>query len=412
MGLTDLVPDLDSPDPNVRFKAITALYKLGGAAAPAVPKLVPLLRDIDGVNVKMTDGSERMITIAERTSMALAAIGEPAAGAVCEELKKDNAVSAIHCVRVLATPLLAKRSPVALIGERLMRPKVSLAMSTALCEVLAQILVSGDEASKTVARMSLTAGVAAGKVPQKYQGLVSLAPRAAAPAAAPSPKPAPPPAPIPQPKPAPPPAPTPEPKPAAAAASGGWISADARISEVPAVRPAPPPPRAEPKPAPPPPPPAPKPEPPAFTLEPEPEVLPATRPPSVVASRASIDRPTSMNPSISLPEPEPTPGVEELRGRNVERPAPPHFDPVPTGAPTATFQPEVVFEMQQRVPPFAPRPEPAAVVATYEADDQFQYRQEVGDLLKRGDKLKAVNLLRQKTGASLVEALKQVESWA
>lgn len=115
-----------------------------------------------------------------------------------------------------------------------------------------------------------------------------------------------------------------------------------------------------------------------------------------------------MTPSVSLPEPE---APEDLRGRNVERPAPPVFEPVPTGAPTATFQPEVVLQMQQRVPPFAPAPEPAAAVS-YEAGDRFEYRHEIGELLKRGDKLKAVNLLRQKTGASLVEALKQVESWA
>lgn len=375
MGLIDIVPDLESPDPEKRFQAVTALYKMGGSAAPAVPKLVALLRDIDGVNVKMTDGSERMITIAERTSMALSAIGEPAAGAVVAELKADNAVSAIHCIRALATPLLAKRAPVAVIGERLMRPKVSLAMANALCEVMAQILQSGDEASKTVARMSLMAAVAAGKVPAKYQGLVSVVP-GARPAS--SVTPAPPPAPAPKPA-----APPPPPPVAAPAASSGWVTTEARISEIPAVRPAPPP-------------------------APQPEVKAPSRPPSANISAASIDRPTSMSPTVTIPEPEP---AEDLRGRTVERPAPPVFDKVPTGAPTATFQPEVVMEMQQRVPPFAPATAPDVAVS-YEAGDRFEYRHEIGELLKRGDKLKAVNLLRQKTGASLVEALKQVDSWA
>ncbi|MEK7469034.1 MAG: HEAT repeat domain-containing protein [Planctomycetota bacterium] len=365
MGLIDIVPDLDSTDPEVRFKAITALYKMGPAAAPAVPKLVPLLRDIDGVNVKMTDGSERMITIAERCSMALSAIGEPAAGAVVEELKKEDPVSMIHCVRALATPALAKRAPVAVIGARLMKPKVSLAMSNALCEVLAQILQSGDAASKTTARMSLTAGVAAGKVPAKYQGLVSIAPGVreastgtATPAATPSPVQA-------------------APKPAAA--PSGWMSSDARVSEIPAVRPAPP---------------------------------PAPAPAPINMRSSGIDRPTSMDPVIKLPEPEQPP--ENLRGRTVERPAPPPYVPVPTGAPTATYQPEVVMEMQQRVPPFGPAPQretAAAANLSYEPGDRFEYRHEVGELIKRGDKLKAVNLLRAKTGASLVEALKQVESW-
>ncbi len=382
MGLIDLIPDLESTDPEKRFQAVTALYKMGGAAAPAVPKLVPLLRDIDGVNVKMTDGSERMITIAERTSMALSAIGEPAAGAVVAELKADNAVSAIHCIRALATPLLAKRAPVAVIGERLMRPKVSLAMANALCEVMSQILLSGDESSKTVARMSLMAAVAAGKVPAKYQGLVSVVP-GARPATAVTPAPAA--APSPASKPV---APPPPPPVAAPAASSGWVTTEARISEIPAVRPAPPPP-----------PPAPA---------PEPEVKRPSRPPSVGISAASIDRPTSLSPSVTMPEAEP---AENLRGRTVERPAPPAFESVPTGAPTATYQPEVILEMQQRVPPFAPAPAAAAAVS-YEAGDRFEYRHEIGELIKRGDKLKAVNLLRQKTGASLVEALKQVDSWA
>ncbi|MCC6741830.1 MAG: hypothetical protein IT452_22615 [Planctomycetia bacterium] len=365
MGLIDLIPDLESTDPETRFKAVTALYKMGAAAAPAVPKLVPLLRDLDGVNVQMTDGSERMIPIAERAAMALGAIGEPAAGGVVAELRADNAVSAIHCIRVLATPLLAKRAPVNVIGERLMRPKVSPAMATALCEVLSQILKSGDEASKTTAKMALMAGVAAGKVPAKFQGLVSKAPAVRE---------------IPVPAPAPP-KPPPAPEPAPAAASGGWVSSEARISEMPQPRPAEPPPPAEPAPA--------------------AEVRRPSRPPST----PSIDRPTSMSPSVTTPEPEAP--VENLRGRTVERPAPPKFErtePVPP--PPA----EMVREMQQRVPPFAPAPDASA--ASYEEGDQFAYRQEVGDLLKRGDKLKAVNLLRQKTGASLVEALKQVETWS
>lgn len=341
MGLIDLIPDLESPDPETRFKAVTALYKMGAAAAPAVPKLVPLLRDIDGVNVQMTDGSERMIPIAERASMALAAIGEPAAGGVVAELRADNPVSAIHCIRALATPLLAKRAPVNVIGERLMRPKVSLAMATALCDVLSQILQSGDESSKTTAKMALMAGVAAGKVPAKFQGLVSKAP---------------------------------------------------------AVREVPKPAAEAPKPpaAPPPPPPAPEPAP-----APAAEVRRPSRPPST----PSIDRPTSVSPSITTPEPEAP--AEDLRGRTVERPAPPKFEMPEPVAPPA----EMVREMQQRVPPFAPAPAPA-VAASYDAGDQFAYREEISSLLKRGDKLKAVNLLRQKTGASLVEALKQVETWS
>ena len=146
---------------------------------------------------------------------------------------------------------------------------------------------------------------------------------------------------------------------------------------------------------------------------PEPEVRRPARPGTVSARSSGIDRPTSMSPSVPLPEPEQPP--ENLRGRVVERPAPPKYvDPVPTGAPTATYQPEVVMEMQQRVPPFGPAPTretAAAANLPYAAGDRFEYRHEVGELIKRGDKLKAVNLLRAKTGASLVEALKQVESW-
>ncbi|NUN48736.1 MAG: hypothetical protein HUU15_07915, partial [Candidatus Brocadiae bacterium] len=191
MGLIEHVHDLESPDVNDRFNAVTALWKLGPAAAPAVPKIAALLGDIDGVNVKTADGREVMITVAERASLALAAIGESAAGAVIEELKKDNAVSAIHCVRALTAPALARRAPVSVLGERLMRPKVSPAMSAALCDVLAAAMQSTDETHRNAARSALKMASVMGRVPAKHlatlAGTTTAAPavRAAAGASAP-----------------------------------------------------------------------------------------------------------------------------------------------------------------------------------------------------------------------------------
>lgn len=74
----------------------------------------------------------------------------------------------------------------------------------------------------------------------------------------------------------------------------------------------------------------------------------------------------------------------------------------PAHPPTAVVQPSFLLETA---------PVPGAASLSYAQDDRFQYRSQVGDLLKRGEKLQAVNLLRQKTGASLLEALKQIETW-
>ncbi|MBI2921725.1 MAG: hypothetical protein HYY18_11635, partial [Planctomycetes bacterium] len=183
MGLIDLVQELESTDAPTRFKAATALYRMGPQAAPAVPKLVGLLRDFDGVNVPDSEGGERLVTIAERCALALAAIGEPAAAAVIQELKQDNPVSAIHCVRALAAPALAKRVPVGVINERLMRPKVSPTMAAALCEVLYAACQAPDEAQRNAAKSAFKAAYAAGRVTQKFHKLFTPAGATPSPAA-------------------------------------------------------------------------------------------------------------------------------------------------------------------------------------------------------------------------------------
>jgi hypothetical protein len=372
MGLIEYVHDLESPDATDRFKAATALQQMGATASPAVLALVKLLSDLDGVNVKTSDGAERLVPIAERASAALAAIGEAAAGPVIEELKKDNAISAIHCVRALATPALAKRAPISVIMERLLRPKVSPLMSLALCDVLYASCQSPDETQRAAAKSAFKAAYAAGKVPQKYHKLfqpagsstvASLPPSGGAPPLKPATAPAPGGAPVvqrpvpPPPRPAPPP-PAPEP----AAASDGWVPAGQPIkSDVPAVH-------------------------------------------------GRHDRPTSINlksagDSTVLPS-----APEDAPPRTVERPMPPS-----PGDRQTTLRPSEVLD-----PAFVddrPVPEPSrppAVLAgevSYEDGDRFAYRQEVADHLRRGDKLKAVHVLREKTGASLVEALRQIENW-
>ena len=143
---------------------------LDGPAGDSAAKLVGLLRDF-GVSVPDSEGGERLVTIAERCALALAAIGEPAAAAVIEELKKDNPVSAIHCVRALAAPALAKRVPIAGVNERLLRPKVSPAMAAALCEVLYAACQAPDEAQRNAAKSAFKAAYAAGRVTQKFHKL-------------------------------------------------------------------------------------------------------------------------------------------------------------------------------------------------------------------------------------------------
>jgi hypothetical protein len=309
MGLIDTVKLLDSADPGVRFKAVGDVARLGAAGALAVKKLIMLLQDLDGVNVPNPDGSEHMVTVAERAGQALVAIGEAAAGQVVEEFKRDNPISAIHCVRALASPVLSKKAPVQLISERLMRPKISATMATALCDVLVAVLKGPDETQAQYARSALKAAQAAGRLAAKHAGVLG------SPAAAPAPS------------------------RAVPAAPGG-----------------------------------------------------------------QVDRPTSV--TKAAPEPEISADVlQEVRGRVVERPVVPAEPPGPRPDPAETFRPE--FLAERRIPPSRPE-----VPVSYDAGDRFGYREEVGRLLQSGEKLKAVNLLRAKTGASLVEALRQVERWA
>ncbi|MBI2920070.1 MAG: hypothetical protein HYY18_03175, partial [Planctomycetes bacterium] len=149
------------------------------------------------------------------------------------------------------------------------------------------------------------------------------------------------------------------------------------------------------------------------------------------------DRPTSFDFQAANieTEKEETP-APEAPARVISRPDPPPADPLPRkiAQTTATFDPEVLFP---GVPIEAPGHEPqrvgrptatfehekvmdtgsrataAAVTGpvVYEAGERFSYRQQVDELLKKGAKLQAVNLLREKTGASLVEALRQIDRW-
>ena len=415
MGLPELLKDLESPNAVNRFKAATALYRLGPQANSAIPKLIPLLRDLDGVNVPDDDGNPRMVSIAERASLALAAIGEGSANAIIEELKKDNGVSAIHCVRALAAPALARRAPISILTERLTRPKVSPGMAAALCEVLAAALQSPEEPQRAAARSALRVAHNAGRVTQKFQKLVEPGPKTPPPVMAPKPAaPAPvPPAPstgrravevVPSPKP-------PAPKPPAPVEPPPEIASefsDDFIPELPAEAPPAPEPAS---------PPAPVPAPVAKL----PDVVPAapaveeprkhpSRPPYAVRSGRG-DSPTSFGfDPAKVDEPAKEADFpENIPGRTLTRPTPRHEaentnvpgHPEKVTEPTATFQPE--FVMQIPVP---------SSRAEYAAGERFAWRQDVSELVKKGDKLKAVALLRSKTGASLIEALKQIDGWA
>lgn len=396
MGLIDLVQELESPDAPTRFKAATAIYRMGPQAVPAIPKLVGLLRDFDGVNVPDSEGGERLVTIAERCALALAAIGEPAAAAVIEELKRDNPVSAIHCVRALASPALAKRVPIAVVNERLLRPKVSPAMAAALCEVLYAACQAPDETQRNAAKSAFKAAYAAGRVTQKFHKLFTPAGT------------------------------TPTP-----AAPGTRVGTSATPTPLPTPAPVAPPPPPPPAPAPPPPAPVPA----AAPAAEHKSDVPGLRPGSQFRTGRG-DRPTAFGFEAVSEEAEETP-APEAPPRVLVRPDPPPADPLPRviSQTTATFDPEVLFpgtpieapghEPQRVGSPTATfehektlEPGSRAVAAAvtgpiaYEAGERFSYRQQIDELLKKGAKLQAVNLLRQKTGASLVEALRQIETWS
>jgi hypothetical protein len=101
---------------------------------------------------------------------------------------------------------------------------------------------------------------------------------------------------------------------------------------------------------------------------------------------------------------------EESPPRTLERPMPPApGDRQSTLRPSEVLDPAFVDDTP--IPTSRASAAPAAEVS-YDSGDRFAYRQEVADHIRRGDKLKAVTVLRANTGASLVEALRQIENWS